>query len=127
MVSYEENAAWNIPPTKIRVINNLLRMSSDLSKKNSDCLQRERDRLLALFHSNKWTVPSDLEGSIPTSPPSQQLLKKTLARGLLVEVPRHILKEAAAIGRVDMPSTDDRTALLRVAQFDPDWEKYLVK
>jgi hypothetical protein len=126
MVLYEENAAWNIPPTKIRVVNNLLRMSSGLSKKTCDWLQREREKLLNRFHTNKWTVPCDLEGPIPTSPLSRKLLKKTLARGVLVELPQYILTEAAAIGQVDMPPTDDRAALFRMAQFDPDWEKYLV-
>ena len=92
MATYEENAAWNIPPTKIRVIINLLRMRSGLSPKNIDWLQKKRGNLLNLFHTNKWTVPSDLEGPIPTSPPSQELLEKTLARGVLVEIPQQILK-----------------------------------
>lgn len=127
MATYEENAAWNIPPTKIRVVINLLRMRSGFSKKTSHWLQGELDRLLTLFYTNKWTVPSDLERSIPSTKPSRQLLKKTLARGVLVDVPHQILKEAAAIGRVDMPPTDDRAALFRLAELDSDWEKYLVK
>jgi hypothetical protein len=126
MATYEENAAWNIPPTKIRVMNNLLRMGSGLSRGTREWLQKELDKHLTLFRIKKWTLPSDLE-SIPSSQPSRRLLKKTLARGVLMKVPDFILKEAAAIGRVDMPPTNDRAVLFRLAEFNPDWEKYLVK
>ncbi len=105
MASYEETAAWNIPPTKIRVLRNLLRLRHRFSVEINRWLETELKNLLARFRSNQWTLPCDLETEVPPSGLSNQLFRKTLARGVIVQLPGNILREAAEIGQLGYPES----------------------
>ncbi len=127
MAEYEENAAWNIPPTKIRVIRNFLSLGAKLSVETRNWLESELDRLYMLFDSEKRTIPKDLQGPISQVPPSRQLMDKTLARAILVQIPETIIKEISSLTHVYLPVDIPRKELFKRAKFDPEWEKYLVK
>lgn len=108
----------NVPPMKIRVLRNFLKIEG-LPTEIKQFLVDDLSRLIRQFHGEGRTLPKDIEG-----PPQSQgsvkkdLMEKTLARAVLCEVRIHIIEALANKVQMRMPPTDDLETLPKGGKAD---------
>lgn len=124
---YGSNEEWNVPPMKVRVLRNFLRVEG-LPVEIEKFLENDLSRLTRRFYAEGWTLPEDLQVPPQSQGPiKRDLLRKSLVRGILCEVPISVIEAVAKAAGVKMPPTDDKEALLKKGAVERRWLSMIVK